>query len=331
MRTVSVIVPNYNHAPYLRQRVDSILAQTFQDFELILLDDCSTDDSRSILSQYANNGRVRVEFNETNSGSPFRQWAKGVRKSEGKYIWIAESDDYADEHLLERLVAVLESDETLAFAYCRSWRVDESGNRVSFEDQGRPHDDPRRWEADYVADGREECLKYFTYDNIVSNASSAVLRRGAWDEAGGVDETMCTSGDWKLWAALAMTGKIAYLSEPLNYYRKHRQTVRSRASGARVINEELQAVRWIFEQVAPTRAALLKAGAVAAPRWVPVVMSAHVPMQMKMRVLKSALAIDPQPIRHSVGPAVSTVGRKFQRYWRDLRAFVGHEETSKAQ
>ncbi len=53
MPKVSVIVPNYNHAPFLRQRIDTILAQTFQDFELILLDDCSTDDSRSILSSYS--------------------------------------------------------------------------------------------------------------------------------------------------------------------------------------------------------------------------------------------------------------------------------------
>lgn len=328
---VSVIVPNYNHARFLPWRIDSVLQQIYQNFELILLDDCSTDDSRSVLSRYGGDPRVRVEYNEANSGSPFRQWAKGVRMSRGKYIWIAESDDYADKHLLERLVAVLERDEEIAFAYCRSWRVDENGNRTTFVDVDAPHDDPERWGADYVADGREECLKYFTYHNIVSNASSAVFRRAAWDAAGGVDETMCTSGDWKLWAALAMTGKVAYLSEPLNYYRKHQQTVRSRANGARVINEELQAVRWILGQVKPTRAVLIKAGSVAAGGWVPVIMSSHVPLQAKMSVLKSVLAIDPRPIRHGVGPAFSAVGRKFQRHWRDLRSFAGRQETSKAQ
>ena len=63
MPKVSVIVPNYNHARFLRQRIDSILAQSFQDFELILLDDCSTDESRTILEQYARDPRVRIEFN----------------------------------------------------------------------------------------------------------------------------------------------------------------------------------------------------------------------------------------------------------------------------
>jgi len=90
MPNVTVIVPNYNHARFLRQRLDSILTQTYQDFELILLDDCSTDDSRTILKEYAADPRVRLELNEANSGSPFKQWNKGVQLAQGKYVWIAE-------------------------------------------------------------------------------------------------------------------------------------------------------------------------------------------------------------------------------------------------
>ena len=96
MPAVSVIVPNYNHARFLRRRIDTILGQTFLDFELILLDDCSTDNSRDILTAYADDSRVRIEFNATNSGSTFKQWNKGVRLGKGKYVRIAESDDYAD-------------------------------------------------------------------------------------------------------------------------------------------------------------------------------------------------------------------------------------------
>src|SRR5580658_2738439 len=117
MPKVSVIVPNYNHARFLRRRVDTILAQTFQDFELILLDDCSTDESRSILREYASEPRVRLEFNEANSGTPFKQWNKGVRLAQGEYVWIAESDDYADAQLLERLVGVLDANSEVTFGY----------------------------------------------------------------------------------------------------------------------------------------------------------------------------------------------------------------------
>ena len=102
MPKVSVIVPNYNHERFLRQRIDSILAQTFRDFELILLDDCSTDYSREILREYASDPHVtHAEFNEVNSGSTFKQWNKGVRLAQGKYVWIAESDDYANPHFIE--------------------------------------------------------------------------------------------------------------------------------------------------------------------------------------------------------------------------------------
>ena len=126
MPKVSIVVPNYNHARFLRRRVESVLRQTFHDFEVILLDDCSTDDSRSLLSSYADDPRVRIEFNEVNSGSPFKQWNKGVRLARGEYVWIAESDDYADERMLERLAAVLEAEPKVAFAYCGSDAVSNS-------------------------------------------------------------------------------------------------------------------------------------------------------------------------------------------------------------
>jgi glycosyltransferase involved in cell wall biosynthesis len=81
MPKVSVIIPNYNHARYLRGRIESVLRQTYRDFEVILLDDCSTDDSRSILGEYVKDPRVRIDFNEVNSGSTFKQWNKGSAAS----------------------------------------------------------------------------------------------------------------------------------------------------------------------------------------------------------------------------------------------------------
>src|ERR1700742_1367615 len=105
MAKVSVIVPNYNHSRYLNQRIDSVLSQTYQDFELIILDDCSTDDSRKIIKQYQEHPKVsHIVFNETNSGTTFKQWKKGIELAKGKYIWIAESDDWCEPNLLETLV-----------------------------------------------------------------------------------------------------------------------------------------------------------------------------------------------------------------------------------
>ena len=127
---VSVIVPNYNHARFLPQRLDSILAQTFRDFELIVLDDLSTDNSREVIGQYTARHPMRLLFNEENSGSPFIQWQRGADLATGKYLWIAESDDYADPRLLERLVAVMERAPNVGLAYCESRTVTSDGERA---------------------------------------------------------------------------------------------------------------------------------------------------------------------------------------------------------
>jgi glycosyltransferase involved in cell wall biosynthesis len=212
MPKVSVIIPNYNHARYLRQRIDSVLGQTFQDFEVILLDDCSTDESRSIISEYARDPRVRIEFNEKNSGSTFQQWNKGIRLAKGGYIWVAESDDYADKPLLERLVSVLDEEPEVAFAYCRSWRITQDGRPNGFADSYLAEFDPQRWTVDFRVDGQEECRNWFVFANSVPNASCVVFRKAVYDRVGGVDQSMCVSGDWKLWATMALEGRIAYVA-----------------------------------------------------------------------------------------------------------------------
>ena len=320
--TVSVIVPNYNHARFLRQRIDTILAQTFQDFELILLDDCSTDESRPILREYASDTRVRLEFNEVNSGSPFKQWKKGLGIACGKYIWIAESDDYADPHLLDRLVGVLDSDSAVVFAYCRSQVVEENGSVAGFVDSRLRHLEPQRWTADFCADGREECRSCFVYRNVTANASSVVFRKAVCERVGGVDDTLRTSGDWKLWAAMALTGKVAYVSEPLNYYRYHAASVRNTMSDALIIAEQLEVIRWILDRVTPQKAALRRARVEAGYSWVPALMSTRVPRDLKRRILNSVRAVDPHPLLRTIGPTLLTLRLKLLRHWRDLRSLA---------
>lgn len=96
---ITVIIPNFNHAKYLRERIDSVLNQTYNNIEVFLLDDCSNDNSKEILMSYESSPLVKgILLNEENSGSTFRQWQKGFELAHGEYIWIAESDDYCDLH-----------------------------------------------------------------------------------------------------------------------------------------------------------------------------------------------------------------------------------------
>lgn len=301
---VSIVIPNYNHARFLPRRIESVLGQTFQDFELILLDDCSTDDSRSILSEYADDPRVKISFNDVNSGSPFKQWNKGMRLAHGKYMWIAESDDYADERLLERLVAVLDADPMVVFAYCRSWRVTEDDKKDGFGDWYLNYLNPQRWTADFLADGAEECRNYFVYSNPVPNASAVVFRKTYYEHVGGPDESLRLCGDWKLWAAMALQGKIAHLGDPLNYHRCHGASLRSQCGQDRLdVVESLQVIRWILGQITHTEDSLGKLLQTLSARWIPAVVTEHVPLSRRWTILRHARAIDPYAIRRVVGSA----------------------------
>ena len=320
MCKVSIIVPNYNHARYLPKRIGTILRQTYQDFELILLDDCSTDDSRLVLSRYANDPRVRIEFNDVNSGSTFKQWNKGVQMANGEYVWIAESDDYADEKLLETLVRALDRDEHIVFAYCRSWQVDADSVVGGSGDRHLDILNGQLWAADFVMDGREHCRKYSLRSPVIGNASGAVFRRSAYENVGGADESLRLCGDWKLWAALALTGRVAYVNARLNYFRYHSSTVRSTtACDGRDVFEKLLVLRWILEQVGSDDVDVRHACEEAANHWVPAVMSFKMPIGAKRAIWRLVKAFDRHPMLRLGRPGTAAVRRKLAAQWRALR------------
>lgn len=226
MPKVSVIVPNFNHAAFLRQRMDSILGQTFQDFEIILLDDASTDHSRDVLAEYVNRDNVRLFCNPVNSGSTFVQWNRGVQEAHGDYVWIAESDDYAAPDLLEKMVSCLDAHPNVGVAYCQSRIVDERGREEGVNGEYYRYLDPRRWHDDFINDGKLECARYHIFRNTIPNASAAVFRRSAYMAAGWADTRMRLAGDWLQWSRILMRSDVAYLASPMNYYRRHSGTVR---------------------------------------------------------------------------------------------------------
>ncbi len=333
MPRVSVVVPNYNHARFLPKRIESVLGQTFQDFELILLDDCSTDGSRSILSRYASDHRVRIELNEKNSGSTFKQWNKGVRLAQGKYIWIAESDDYADERLLETLVERIEKDSSVVLANCRSWRISADGERGELLDSRLTDLDPVRWIADFTANGREECTRYLIFRNTIQSASSVVFRREPYWRAGGADETLRYCGDWKMWASLALTGgKIAHVGEALNFYRTHETTVTAKADqGGLKPAETLTVIRWILERATPDESTYRRLCREIAYVWVPAVLSSRTPFEVRKAILKDAIAIDRHTLRRCIRPAINVLRLALSRRYQEWRAGLWGEAMGSAR
>lgn len=221
MPAVSVIVPNYNHAQFLRQRIDSILEQKFQDFELILLDDCSTDGSREILESCRNNPHVsHVVYNEKNSGSAFRQWCKGIALAKGEWIWIAESDDWAEQDFLNTMMgeAALHPDCGLIFSIPRYVYPD--GNTWNDNADG----------SSIVYNGPEFARLRMLHSNAIHNVSSTLIRRDVLQK---VNLEPCAvmrlCGDWLLYCQLCGVTDILEIRRTLCHYRIHQTNVSIRA------------------------------------------------------------------------------------------------------
>jgi glycosyltransferase involved in cell wall biosynthesis len=224
---VSVIVPNYTHARFLPQRLESVLGQTFSNFEVLFFDDASTDESRDVFARYSSDSRMRSWFNSTNSGSTFRQWNRASVEARGRYLWFAESDDYADPELLRVLVDRLERESSVGLAYCQSLEVDEEGTLGRNFTEYTADLDPARWNQDFTSRGTDEIARFMFVKNTIPNASAVLIRRSAWDRVGGADETMRLCGDWLLWVRILAESDLAFAAAPLNYFRHHSSSVRA--------------------------------------------------------------------------------------------------------
>lgn len=215
---VSVIVPNYNHANYLRERIESILQQTFDDFELILLDDCSTDDSKLILSSYQDCPKVsHLVFNQQNSGSTFKQWDKGFSLARGKYIWIAESDDFADPTFLEHAVHEFEKSEKVIVVFTGSHILDEESRIIKGDWDSFPKSSPERTVKTGINFVRENMIR----SNRIYNASMVVFKK---EYCAGISEMYKQfryCGDWLFWVEMCNLGDVVCLNRKLNYFRQH--------------------------------------------------------------------------------------------------------------
>lgn len=222
---VSVIVPNYNHEEFLEERLESIFSQTWNDYEVILLDDASTDGSPEILRQHSGHPKVTaVEMNRANSGSPFRQWQRGIELARGELIWIAESDDTADPTFLERMVGMIDAGADLAC--CRPQKIDEKG-KLFTDEIWADSLDPSRWRNDFENDGKAEIRDYLCYRCTIPNASACLFRKreGLFPDA--VLESRY-AGDWIFWVNYLSAGRFAFTADRLSFHRTHEGTTRSR-------------------------------------------------------------------------------------------------------
>ena len=220
---VSVIIPNYNHAQYLPERFRSIAEQTYQNIELIVLDDCSTDDSIDVIHEEIEDlpFPVRTYFNKKNAGNVFAQWQRGVEMASGDFVWICESDDTCEPDFLERVIPMF-VDRSVMLTFGNIKFCNSTGEHMPGMDGFREQSEPGIWGGIVKRPAHEWFAGAFGVNNVVANVGGCVFRKAPvsqeiWDQA----KTFKIAGDWFLYSQIIGGGQMCYVPGARTYFRQH--------------------------------------------------------------------------------------------------------------
>lgn len=246
---VTAVIPGYNHAPYLRERIESVLLQDYEELEVVLLDDCSTDGSADLMREYAcgkrdRHGRqVRFVANESNSGNTFLQWDKGVALARGEYVWIAESDDVAEPNFLSECMARLKATPEAVLAFTWSDIVGSDTSPLNLR-----WDEPWRYRPPGVYEGQDFCLRRMVYKNLLYNASMVVFRKDCYERVSPRFMQYRHCGDWLFWFELCRQGRVCEVPLRLNKFRQHIHKVSNAARSSGTDFAEMAEIQTLISE-----------------------------------------------------------------------------------
>jgi len=252
---ISVVIPNFNYGHYLKGRLESIISQTRAVFEIILLDDASTDNSLEVLYDWMEhqNVEIRIINSEQNSGSVFAQWKKGIEAASGEYVWIAEADDLCEPDFLETVLTPMLADQSVVLSYCESKQIDSSGALLAQDyDYYLRNVSDTRWEKDRVTDGSSEVAEALAVLNSIPNVSAVLFKRDdLFEVATHHSEEIGAfkmAADYALYVHLLGRGKLAYSRKSANIHRRHQGSVTARNQGQALFDEIVRIQDWVTER-----------------------------------------------------------------------------------
>ena len=223
---ISIVFTSYNHKEYLKQSLDALLNQTFTNYELIIVDDCSTDGSQEILKYYARiDKRIRLYLNDKNSGSYVTSTNYGASLSVAPYIIFAQCDDWAELTQLETLYEKI-CRFNVGVVFSGSNMVDAYGNLLNTDYNYRSKLFRKKCTKDCIITKRE--AYYYLLDScIIPNLSAALINKELFDKAGGLSNRYFVLADWDFWLRISQVCDFYYVKTILNNFRQHDASIRS--------------------------------------------------------------------------------------------------------
>jgi len=234
-RSVAVIVASYNHAEFLAQRMQSIIDQSHQDLEVLVIDDFSTDNSRDVLDQFKSDPRIQFVYSDVNRG-----WVAtsnlGVELTSAEFVLFANCDDFCEPQLISSLLGSLELNPTAAMSFCQSDLVDQQNLLIGTDRMHRSRKFKYLTKGDVLIDSGT-ATELLIDSCIIPNLSAALFRRDALVEAGILSSQFRVVSDWDLFLKIAKSHDIAYVHSRLNSFRQHKTTIRSSTKDRKLFYE----------------------------------------------------------------------------------------------
>lgn len=205
---VSVCIPAYNSAAYIKDTMESILNQTYQNIELIVVDDNSKDDTYE-MAKSIKDERIKVYKNEKNLGM-VGNWNHCLELASGEFLKLICSDDMIDQNALEKEAKAMAEHPTVNLVESDTRLVDIYGKKTGAY---------KRYHKSGLVDGKKVAKKALIYKNFFGAPVNNLMRKTAFEQVGGFDETFTYILDFDLWVSIACTGDIYIIHELLNSFR----------------------------------------------------------------------------------------------------------------
>jgi len=264
-KRVSAVIPNYNYGSYIKDRIRSVIEQGYPVYEVIILDDASTDNSVSVIKDMIHGQDIdcKLIINSDNSGNVFKQWAKGVALSTGDYVWIAEADDLSETGFLSEVIRPCDN-ENVVLSYCQSKQMDEHGEILCPNYREYVKDvSADKWHDYYINNGRSEIRDALAIKNTIPNVSGVVFKRQDIKEVldRHIDEVKKykVAGDWVTYIHVLDRGSIAYSPRELNLHRRHQSGLTISTFGLFQLEEIMSVQKTVRDLFSPSSDAIIKA------------------------------------------------------------------------
>ena len=239
---ISVCIPTHNSAQYLADTIESVLCQDFGDFELVICDNASTDETERVCNGYDDPRLRYVRFGELVGQAA--NWNRSLALANTDYVVLLHADDLLLPEFLHRASKVLDEVKEVGLVHCSVQHIDASGLPLHLQ---------RLYGEDRIDSG-DVLLRRLLLDGCVVNPAGVLVRRSVYNSVGPFTERVVWGVDWHMWMRIALCSHVAYLAEPLACYRQHPQSGTAGVMAtARHCKDEIWMMNDIFDQITPAR------------------------------------------------------------------------------